>query len=164
VVERYARLSLARGLVETAISKVRAAQQDPLITRAGDLFAAMSKGAFIGVAADVDAKGAPVVVGLAAGGRTTPVGLMSDGSRDQLYLAFRLAGVEAYCQSSEPLPFVADDILVHFDDERTEATLEVLSEFGKVTQVILFTHHGTVREAAEALARRGAAEVVQLAR
>lgn len=164
VVEQYVTLSLARGLVETAIGKVRAAQQDPLIARAGALFAAMSKGAFTGVAADVDAKGAPVVVGLAAGGRITPVALMSDGSRDQLYLAFRLAGIEAYCRSAEPLPFVADDILVHFDDERTEATLKVLSEFGAVTQVLLFTHHLGVKQAAEALAKTGGAEVVQLAR
>lgn len=162
VVERYVTLALARDLVGTAISKVRAAQQDPLITKAGALFAAMSKGAFKGVAADVDTKGAPVVVGLSGGGRTVPVTLMSDGARDQLYLAFRLAGVEAYCLSAEPLPFVADDILVHFDDERTEATLEVLSEFGKVTQVLLFTHHLSVRDAAEALAKKGRAEVVQL--
>ncbi len=164
VVERYTKLHLARGMVETAISKVRAAQQDPLITRAGALFAAMSKGAFTGVAADVDGKGSPVVVGLAAGGRVTPVARMSDGSRDQLYLAFRLAGVESYCRSAEPLPFVADDILVHFDDERTEATLHVLSEFAQATQVLLFTHHLSVRQAAEALAKTGKVEVVQLAR
>ncbi len=164
VVERYTKLFLARHLVETAISKVRAAQQDPLIIRAGTIFATLSKGAFTDVAADVDVKGSPVVVGVTATGRTTPVAMMSDGTRDQLYLAFRLAGIEAYCQSAEPLPFVADDILVHFDDERTEATLEVLSEFGKVTQVLLFTHHLSVLEAAKVLARRGGIEIVQLAR
>ena len=42
---------------------------------------------------------------------------MSNGTRDQLYLALRLASLEKYMESSEPMPFIVDDILVDFDDE-----------------------------------------------
>jgi uncharacterized protein YhaN len=55
---------------------------------------------------------------------------MSDGTRDQLFVAFRLASLEGYGDSAEPLPFVADDILVHFDGPRAKASLGLLAEFG----------------------------------
>jgi uncharacterized protein YhaN len=116
----------------------------------------------LGVAADIDDKGQPVVVGVNRAGASVPVGLMSDGTRDQLYLAFRLAGLESYCTAAEPIPFVADDLLVHFDDARTAAALEVLADFGSVTQVLLFTHHQSVRDAVGPLVAAGRAEVVEL--
>ena len=87
---------------------------------------------------------------------------MSDGTRDQLFLAFRLASLENYATATEPLPFIADDILVHFDDARTQATLELLASFGQSNQVLLFTHHRSVRDAGVALALEGGANIVEL--
>jgi uncharacterized protein YhaN len=74
---------------------------------------------------------------------------MSDGTRDQLFLAFRIASIEQYCAAAEPLPFIADDLLVHFDDERSAATLELLGKLAQTTQVLLFTHHASVRDMAK---------------
>ena len=74
---------------------------------------------------------------------------MSAGTRDQLYLALRLASLEKYMETSEPMPFIVDDILVDFDDERTEAALTTLSQLAQKTQVILFTHHSGVVEQAK---------------
>lgn len=162
VTERYVPLALARDLLKDAIAKIRAQQQDPLIARAGALMSILTQGAFSGVAADIDDKGQPVVVGLDRSGRSVPVGLMSDGARDQLYLSFRLAGLESYCAAAEPLPFVADDLLVHFDDARTAAALEVLADFGLTTQVLLFTHHESVRNAVKPLVAAGRAGVLDL--
>jgi uncharacterized protein YhaN len=73
---------------------------------------------------------------------------MSTGTRDQLYLALRLATLDHYVESSEPLPFIVDDILIQFDDDRSRATLEALADFSAKTQVILFTHHERVVEEA----------------
>jgi uncharacterized protein YhaN len=87
---------------------------------------------------------------------------MSDGTRDQLFLAFRLASLESYCRAAEPLPFVADDVLVHFDDERSRATLDLLAEFASVTQVLLFTHHAGVRDMGAALASEGRCGLVEI--
>jgi hypothetical protein len=39
------------------------------------------------------------------------------------------------------LPFLADDLFVNFDDERSEAGFRVLAELAKSTQVLFFTHH-----------------------
>jgi uncharacterized protein YhaN len=51
-------------------------------------------------------------------------------------------------ESTEPMPFIVDDVLVDFDDERSEAALNALAELAEKTQVILFTHHSRVIEQA----------------
>ncbi|WP_343217778.1 ATP-binding protein, partial [Desulfatitalea alkaliphila] len=76
---------------------------------------------------------------------------MSDGTADQLYLALRLAGLEQYLQHNTPLPFVVDDILLRFDDQRATATLEILKELAQRTQVVFFTHHGHLVDLSEAV-------------
>ena len=158
--ERYLELSLARDVVAAAMAKIRAEQQDPLIGRAGTLFAEMTLGEFVGIETDIDDNGQPIVVGRRANGRTAKVAMMSDGTRDQLFLAFRLSSLENYSIATEPLPFIADDILVHFDDERSKSTLKMLAEFGKTNQVLLFTHHRSIRAMAEPLTSAGLAKIV----
>ena len=81
---------------------------------------------------------------------------MSDGTRDQLYLALRLAFISQHLEQGEPLPLILDDILVNFDDERTQATLEVLNELAERTQILYFTHHQLVVDLAERLRPRQA--------
>ena len=80
-----------------------------------------------------------------------PVEGLSDGTRDQLFMALRLATISGSQESAEPMPLVLDDVLVHFDTERAKATLEVLAEFSKRTQVLLFTHLDRDRALAESL-------------
>lgn len=158
--ERYLELGTARELVTAAMATIRAEQQDPLIRRASGLFAASTRGEFQGVETDIDDRGNPVVVGRRSSGGTASVATMSDGTWDQLFMAFRLASLENYGDATEPLPFIADDVLVHFDDDRSAATLDLLAEFGQRNQVLLFTHHRTVRDLAEPLTARGLASIV----
>ena len=162
VVDRYLEVTLARALLEAAVSRLRSETQDPLLARAGELFALTTRGAFSGIGTEVDEKGIPVVIGKRASGGDVRIDQMSDGARDQLFLAFRLASIEHYCAAAEPLPFIADDLLVHFDDPRSAATLDLLAEVGKTTQVLLFTHHKSVREAAVALVERGEAGIIDI--
>ena len=74
---------------------------------------------------------------------------MSTGTRDQLFLALRLASLERQLPMGEPLPFVVDDILVNFDDDRARASLEQLTELARRTQVLFFTHHSRLVELAQ---------------
>jgi uncharacterized protein YhaN len=161
-IERYVELTLAKSLITQAIAKVRAQQQDPIIRRAAELFAVATAGEFTGLETDVDQNGKPVVVGVRASGGQAPVAIMSDGTRDQLFLAFRLASLDAYCSATEPLPFIADDVLVHFDDPRSASTLELLATFSETTQVILFTHHASIPDSARELVRSGRAKLCNL--
>ena len=73
---------------------------------------------------------------------------MSEGTRDQLYLALRVATIERHVAENEALPFLADDLFITSDDERIVPGLAALAELGQSTQVILFTHHRHVLEAA----------------
>jgi uncharacterized protein YhaN len=66
---------------------------------------------------------------------------LSDGTRDQLYLALRLATIERFAVHAEPLPLVLDDAFVHFDDARARAALTALADLAPRAQVLFFTHH-----------------------
>ncbi|MEW8009347.1 MAG: hypothetical protein G8D90_14430 [gamma proteobacterium symbiont of Clathrolucina costata] len=99
---------------------------------------------------DFNDKDEPVLVGLRGGEKVFVEGL-SSGTRDQLYLALRLASLERYMDSAESMPFIVDDILVDFDDARSEAALREMSDLSKKAQVILFTHHARVAEQAQAI-------------
>lgn len=159
-VDRYVRLRLAGILLRRRIERYRVENQAPLLRRAGELFATLTLGSFSGLQTDFDERDEPVLAGVRAKGRPVRVEGMSDGTRDQLYLALRLATLEKYLAHGEPLPFVVDDILINFDDRRSEATLKALAELSKCTQVILFTHHERLRDMAGAL-RNGAGVFVR---
>jgi uncharacterized protein YhaN len=70
-----------------------------------------------------------------------PVGGMSEGTIDQLYLALRLAAVEESLATGVALPFLADDLFINYDDERAAAGFQVLAKLAEKTQVLFFTHH-----------------------
>ncbi|HYO12976.1 MAG TPA: AAA family ATPase [Thermoanaerobaculia bacterium] len=159
-VDRYVRLHLAGKLLRREIERYRAENQAPLLRRAGDLFATLTLGSFAGLQTDFNDRDEPVLVGVRAGGPKVRVEGMSDGARDQLYLALRLATLEKYLAHAEPLPFIVDDILINFDDARTRAALKVLADLAKKTQVILFTHHERLKEMAGAM-RNGAGVFVR---
>jgi len=66
---------------------------------------------------------------------------MSDGTRDQLYLALRLAALEMHLEQALPLPFIADDLFINYDDARSKAGFEALKALSEQTQVIFLSHH-----------------------
>ena len=150
-VERYARLRLAAAVLRREIERYRAENQDPVLRRAEELFAKLTLRRYTGLRTDFDDRDEPVLAALRQDGRRVRVEAMSEGTRDQLYLALRLATLERYLAHAEPLPFVVDDVLVNFDDDRSRATLEVLAELSGKTQVILFTHHARLRDLAAGL-------------
>ena len=160
-VVRYARLRVALTLLARRIDDYRHKNQAPLLLRAGTLFREMTLSSFERLEADVEDE-RPILVGVRPNGTRVPSHGMSEGTRDQLFFALRLAAVEASCASSEPMPFVVDDVLVQFDDDRGAATLRVLADVASRTQVVLFTHHGHVRACAEALAESGSVIVHML--
>lgn len=65
--------------------------------------------------------------------------LASRGTRDQLYLALRLALCAMTSPGEEPCPIVLDDALVTFDDERLGLALDYLRELARQRQILLFT-------------------------
>jgi len=149
--ERYVRLRATAGLLRHAVSNYRAANEAPLLGRAGTLFDMLTLGRYAGLVVDREDPERPTLRARAAeGGATVPVPGLSDGTRDQMFLALRLAGLEALLDRGTRLPFIADDLFVHFDDARAAAGLRVLSEVAARTQVLVFTHHRHLVDLAEA--------------
>ena len=149
-VEQYARLKIASKVLSRAIEKYRQKSQGPVLNRATALFRQITLDSFEGVRAEFDDNGQPVLAGVRSdGSEIVTVDGMSDGTADQLYLALRLAGLEDYLDNNEPMPFILDDILIKFDDERAAVALQILADISCKTQVIFFTHHRHLVELAE---------------
>ncbi len=76
------------------------------------------------------------------GGNPLNVELLSRGTREQLFLALRLALVNAYARRGVELPLVLDDVLVNFDAGRAKAAAGVLRDFARAGhQLLVFTCH-----------------------
>jgi uncharacterized protein YhaN len=148
--ERFLRLRLASALLRQQIDRFRAENQDPILTRASGLFACLTCSEFTALRTEYDSNDQPAIVGVRHNEEMVAVEAMSEGTRDQLYLALRLAYLERRLLHSEPMPLVVDDILVNFDDDRAAAALQVLVQLSRQTQVIFFTHHRHLVELAEA--------------
>jgi uncharacterized protein YhaN len=148
-VEDYVNLTVQETLLRAAIDVYRDRRQGPILTRARDLFVHLTDGAYAGLRADVEAGETVLVVEDASRG-SLGLDALSDGTVDAVYLALRLAVVQEYNTMHEPLPFIADDLLLNLDNKRSEAALRTLAEVAQSSQVLLFTHHAHMME----LARR----------
>ena len=156
---RYARLHVARTLLQAGIEALRTERQAPLLRAAAVHFALLTGGRYPKLEADETEAGQVVLQAVRTDGTRCPLAGLSEGTRDQLYLALRIAAVEQHAAGAEPLPFIADDLLATFDDTRAAAALALLAGLGARVQAILFTHHAHVAELA---ARVPGAEVLRL--
>ncbi|MCP4962412.1 MAG: AAA family ATPase [Actinomycetia bacterium] len=151
--EEYVRTVLAKRLLEEQVARYRDENQGPLLQRSRELFGDLTIGRYAGLDTDTDDRGNPLLLARKANDRLLEIGALSTGTRDQLYLALRLAALEQFMARRGPIPLVLDDLFVHFDDERTKAGLGVLDHLADTTQVLLFTHHTQVAtQAAEVMA------------
>lgn len=149
--ERYMRVKLATRVLRDVIEGYRAEHQDPVLRIASRYFREITLGSFTDLRTDMDDQGQAVLIGVRPDGTWVKVEGMSNGTRDQLYLALRLATLEWRLQSAEPMPFIVDDILINFDDDRSRATLKVMADLSERNQIILFTHHQRIVEAARTM-------------
>lgn len=145
LVMEYCAVIAARNILDQAVENFRQRNQSTLLDRAGYYFSLLTCNSFAGLDVD-DSEGSPVLLAVRSPSEgeeseLVPMDGLSDGTRDQLFLALRLAGIEQHLQRHEPMPVIADDILINFDDPRAAATLRCLGELAKKTQVLLFTHH-----------------------
>ena len=165
--ERFVRLQLAITILKSRIDLFREQNQGPFMERASHWFSEITGGDFSGIATSYDAGDKPVIGGQRAVNRmnrTVPISGMSEGTRDQLFLALRLAGLELHLTDHEPMPLILDDLLVHFDDGRALRALIALRSFGQHSQVLLFTHHEHLVRLAESAWGKGSFHFHQLSR
>lgn len=140
--ERYLRLKTAARLLQWSMERFRQTRQGPMLARASEIFQALTLGSFSRLLVDADSHDSPRLVSIRTdGNKRVEVPGLSEGTRDQLYLALRLAALDQQASQGSRMPLIADDLFINFDDRRTEAGLQVLGEVSRRMQVILLTHH-----------------------
>ena len=147
---RHLTLSQAHQLLGAAIDEHERDNQDPVVAKASALIAAVVPdwGTVIKTRDD-DNKF--VIQRISADGRINERAI-SDGGRALLYLAIRLAFAEQYAQEKQiALPIICDDPLIHFDDKRQKAAVQLLKMTSDRHQVVLFTCESTTRDLAESM-------------
>ncbi|MES1937724.1 ATP-binding protein [Salinisphaera hydrothermalis] len=146
--ERYLRVGPAALLLKWAGQRYAMDKHRPLIERGSVLMDQLTGGSFERLAGEFDDRDELQIVGVRPdGSRVAPIG-MSEGTRDQLYLALRIAAIEDYLERAAALPVVADDLFINFDDDRAMAGLDALAGLAEKTQVLFFTHHQHLRDMA----------------
>lgn len=141
--QELAMLLLARRSLQEALDRWKKESQPEVYARASKLMALLTQGAWIEVLAD-EGEGVAVADALH---RRRPPRLLSMGTRQQLYLALRIALLETQADVGASLPVFADDILVNFDDERRSGAVAALADLARFRQVVVFTCHHEVMEA-----------------
>ena len=146
----FAKLAIARNALASALEAWECSSQPRVYEQAGRLMSIMTNGAWQGVRPA--SSGVEVIdcAGISRNARE-----LSLGTCQQLYLALRIALLMVAGNAGANLPVIADDILVHFDDERREAAVLALLELARHRQVILLTCHSGVVE----LVRKASADV-----
>ena len=140
-VSQYVRLRLASEVLQRAIESYREKHQGPVLSRASELFSSLTLGDHCGLTTGFGDDDKPVLVAIRKNREQVPIEGLSDGTRDQLYLALRLAAIEHHVETVSPCPVILDDILINSDDARASAALKVIGDLAKRTQVLFFTHH-----------------------
>ena len=140
-------LKLAGRLLDGALERYRESRSDPILAAAGRHFRTLTRNGFEGLSQAYGEHDALVLSAVRAGGEEIRVEGLSDGTRDQLYLALRLAFLEDYASRNEPAPLIVDDIFQTFDDARSAAGLNALAGLEGL-QTILFTHESSMVEIA----------------
>ena len=144
---------LAGALLGHAMEAVEAQNSSALLARISQYFRTVTDGAYDRVVTEDDGDGG---LALAMIPHDLPheqklVDQLSEGTRDQLYLALRLAAIEDHVATAPPVPFIGDDILQTSDDTRAHAALRALLDLSHRVQVIVLTHHPHILQLAQSL-------------
>jgi len=155
LVGAYVDLTLQETLLRRAIELYRERNQGPILGRAKTLFSELTNGAYTGLRADVDDKNQPILIAEERSRGSLEVPALTDGTVDPLYLSLRLAVIAEHNATREPLPFIADDLLLSLDNARAEAALRTLARLAANGQVLFFTHHPHLLELARSAVPNG---------
>ena len=155
-VAAWQRLALGEALAREALRRFRERHQPAVLRRASEWLARMTGGRHPAVRPREDGEGLEIV---GPSGEVLSPDQLSRGTREQLWLALRLALAVDVARRGPAPPLVLDDVLVDFDPDRRAAAARVLAAVGSELQVLVLTCHPDL---AGLLAREAGAAVTEL--
>jgi len=123
--ERWLELSFTKQVIVKARKQYEHDKQPKVIEMASEFFAIITDNAWEKIVVAIDDKNIKVV-----GKNGVPLSpeVLSQGAKEQLYLSLRLAHIQNRGQNQQYIPILMDDILVNFDKNRIEKTIETLNK------------------------------------
>lgn len=151
------RLRILAAVLREADRRFRDAHQPDILLRAGKHLSAVTDGRYERILVNEARNG---TFHLHADHLPAPQEIdepLSTGTREQVYLALRLAMMDHLDDGGERLPLFMDEAFVNWDRTRRDRAFALLEEVSRTRQVFVFTCHESM--AAE-LADRGARTIV----
>jgi DNA repair protein SbcC/Rad50 len=144
-----ARVQGLAGTIDATLRLLRTAQDRvhrdlaPILGQAvGRWLPIVSGGAYSEIS--VDPADLNVRVKEEATGQWRTARLLSEGTREQIFLLLRVAMAEHLVTTDERAPLILDEVTAQSDAERKVQLLEVLHRLSEERQVVLFTHDDDV--------------------
>lgn len=136
--ERYLILSAARKVLERSVERCERERQPELLKKASLIFCGFTENAYTLLYKQLSTNTLHIANPEQGIDRSIPE--LSRGTREQLFLALRLALIESFEKNFETLPVILDDILVNFDSKRRKVVKETIEKFSSSRQLILLEH------------------------
>jgi len=137
-------LQLARTCLGEAAEEVQRMVAPALQERAGELLAGFTGGRYHHLVIEVEEGELKVQVRSPDAREPVPDRALSVGTRDQLYLALRVALAE-HLAGASGFPLILDDPTAHYDPERLDATVSAIIELARLHQVLWVTRDFSLR-------------------
>lgn len=147
---RYIKLRLTIRILEDATQEYKKKMGDNILSLASQNMKLLTSGSIDGLKIVPTDSGYNEIVALRSmedpNSDQLRLDELSEGTRDQLFLALKLAMVQNRLEERAksglcPLPVILDDVLVQFDDNRSQAAFKLFNQLAQKTQVIFLTHH-----------------------
>ena len=124
--------------VREADGRFRDEHQPDIVRRASGYFAGITDDRYDGI---IIGDTGELEVQRASDDRILPAGKLSTGTKEQLYLAMRLAAMSHLDHDRERLPVFIDEALVNWDTARRGRGFQLLRELSQTRQVFVMTCH-----------------------
>ena len=139
---RRDRAFLLARLVEKADRRFREENQPELLRHAGEHLRAVTRGRYDRIQLGEDEDDPTLFLrGPAEPAPRMVEGSLSQGTKEQVYLALRLAIVDRLDDGKETLPLFMDEVLVNWDAGRRDRVLDLLERVSQKRQIFFFTCH-----------------------
>jgi uncharacterized protein YhaN len=135
---RWSALTICLRFLQDARRIYEKERKQPVVRESEHFFRSITNGRYDAIVAP---HGEETIEVVGANGSRYELDALSRGTAEQLYLSLRFGYIREFGRRARPLPVVMDDILVNFDPQRAQASINTMLELAERNQILFFTCH-----------------------
>jgi len=135
---QYAVYSTAAFLISKVRQNLLDGVKDTVLGKAAQILQRMTNGDYVGILPPENWTEPDFKTVMGDGAIQESVDILSQGTREQLYLAVRISRI---LDIQPPLPVILDDCMANFDCRHVKQSLKMLSELAQTHQIFMLTCH-----------------------